>query len=300
MDKKILYLEPEEEARKEMRYTLKEKGYDIELASATSTEDAKERLRDQDFDVLITEYDLPENEADDIIDFVHDEGIDTVTVIFSDKTFDEMSEEAIVSSHAYHEKDGDEAFGEVLDSMNYLMRDRSQVKRPKPENEDSRLKAIEKYDVEKMMEEEKFDRFTRIGAELFDAKFCFVGIVGKEQEDFMSFIGDDTEHLKRDCTICTFTINQDNVMEVEDTSKDPRFKYIDELHDLGIKWYAGAPLVTEEGYKIGSFCVADPEKKEFTERERELLQLFADEAMEKVEIEYRKKGLINKLKSLIG
>ena len=114
----------------------------------------------------------------------------------------------------------------------------------------------------------------------------------------MSFIGSDTERLNRECTICTFTINQDGVMEVEDTSKDPRFKYVDELHDLGIKWYAGTPLVTEDGYKIGSFCVADSEKREFTDKEREILQLFADEAVEKIEKEYRNRGLISRLKRI--
>lgn len=298
MERKILYLDPDKSSRNQMQEALEEKGYEIELSTASTLKEAEEKLDDEYFNVLVTEYNLDKGNSEELLVSLGEKSPGTVSVLFSKDEFGDISEEAIVAAHGYTDKKQEDAYKKIIDQMNYLMRDRSEVSRPKPEDEESRLKAIERYNLDDMMESDDFENLAKIGAEIFDTKFCFVGIVSEGEEEFLSFQGSDTETLERDCTICTFTINQEEVMEVEDTDKDPRFKYVDEIHDLGIKWYAGAPIVTEDGYRIGAFCVADPETRELSARERRILQLLADEAMERIEI-YRKKTVLQRLKDVI-
>lgn len=284
MDRNILYVDEDESSRKKFSNEL-ERNENLSPKTAGSVEEAISIIEDTEIRCLVTEAELPDGDIKDILDLASEQDSAPVPILFTKKDFDDIPTEDMISFSAYVSKNNEKAYLKVVEELDSLLESRSEIDYPVPENEEERLKVIENYDIDALLESGSFDRLTRIAAEVFDAKWCFLGIVTAESERFLSFHGSDTEELDRSCTICTFAINEDDVMVVEDRDKDPRFKYVDELDDLGIDWYAGAPVVTDEGYRIGAFCVADTEKREFSERERTLLRLFADEAMDKITLE---------------
>ena len=75
------------------------------------------------------------------------------------------------------------------------------------------------------------------------------------------------------------------MLVVDDVTKDPRFADNPFLLENGIRFYAGAPLRTASGFVVGSLCVIDTKPRTFTDKDKKLLQIIADELMAKVEAE---------------
>lgn len=299
MERKILYLDTEEDARNKLVKEFKRKEGGISVETAETPELARQKIEEKDFEVFITEH-VSDKQLKELLEFAERKSPETITVIFTSDGFQSVPGNLVVSADGLMEKNDGNSYEKLVSQMEELLQDRSELSYPKPENEKERLRKLEEIDTEALSESERFDRLTEIGSEVFGTDFCFVGIVKEQEEMFFSFRGSDTETLERSCTICTFTINQDDVMEVENTQQDPRFKYINELQDLGITWYAGAPLITEDGHRIGAFCVADSDTRKISSEERRVLEILAEEAVEKIESEFMKQGALQKLKSCLG
>jgi len=299
MNRNILYVDSSESGQRKFAQHLDNKE-NLSLKTASSVDEAASVLEDFEVKCLVTEAEFPDSDVGDILDIAAVQNSAPIPILFTKKDFDDIPTDDIISFSAYVSKNNENAYSKVVHELDSLLESRSEIDYPVPENEEDRLKSIEKFDVDSLIESGSFDKLSKIGAELFDTKWCFLGIVTDEKERFLSFEGSDTKELERSCTICTFAINKDEVMVVEDRKKDPRFKYVDELEDLGIDWYAGAPVVTEEGYKIGSFCVADTQKREFSEQERRLLKLLAEESMDKIRLETEaSKTILDKVRDIL-
>lgn len=299
MERNILYVDEDASEREKLSEVF---GQDPELIfhTAGSIDEAFSLMNENSFRCLITEASFSDEDLGELLEEAASQDYEMIPILFTSKDFDAIPTEQMISFSAYVSKSNEDAHENIVEEVSSLLESQSEINYPVPENEEQRLEYLERFDVEEMAESGEFDRLARIGAEFFDTNWCFVGLVMEDRERFLSFQGSETEELSRDCAICTFAINQDDVMVVDDRSKDPRFKYVDELDDLGINWYAGAPMVTEEGYHVGSFCVADSEQKEFSEHEREMLKVFADEAMQKVELSNKdSRSLIEKLREII-
>lgn len=135
---------------------------------------------------------------------------------------------------------------------------------------------------------ESIDRLSELATATFDTRSAAVGLVDAHEERFLSCYGASFDPLDREETICTYTIlNEGEVTVVEEVSTDPRFSENEGLAAAGIEFYAGAPIVTSDGYAIGVFCLHDAESRSFSTRERELLMLFAEETMEQLELHRR-------------
>lgn len=299
MQKKILYLDDDQSSLEQIESIVNETE-DMALETANSIEEALEILDETDFRFLVTECDFDSGNVEEVLKKVSRQDEKPVPILFTGKDFDQISTEKMIKFSAYVSKNTESPYEDLIDELESLTEDRSDLDYPVPENEEERLKFIEKYDLKSMMINDDFDRLAEIGTEIFDTNWCFVGIITEDTEIFLSFQRSETKELDRECSICTFAINDDDVTVVEDREKDPRFKYVDELEDLGIKWYAGAPIINEEGYRIGAFCVADTETRDFSEKDRRLLKLLADEAMEKLELKHQaSETIIDKLRGLL-
>lgn len=299
MDRNILYVDSSESERNKFSEELESKE-NLSLKTAASVGDAISVLEQFEIKCIVTEADLPDGDVGDILDMASERNPAPIPILFTEKDFDDIPTDQMIGFSAYVSKKNKDSYEKIVHELDSLLESRSEIDYPVPEDEEERLKVLRKYDVDELIETGSFDRLSKIGAELFDTKWCFIGIVTEDRERFLSFEGSDTEELDRSCTICTFAINDDDVMVVEDRDKDPRFKYVDELENLGINWYAGAPIVNEEGYRIGAFCVADTEKRDFSQEERQLLQLLSDEAMDKIRLEKQaSETIIDKLRDII-
>jgi signal transduction histidine kinase len=100
----------------------------------------------------------------------------------------------------------------------------------------------------------------------------------------MSRCGLDVSQTERDIAFCAHAIMQDEPLIVLDATKDPRFANNPiVLGEPYVRFYAGAPLITAEGVKLGTFCVIDQRRRnEFSEAERATLQKFSARAMDMI------------------
>eukprot|EP01113_Clastostelium_recurvatum_P036146 TRINITY_DN5117_c0_g2_i3.p1 TRINITY_DN5117_c0_g2~~TRINITY_DN5117_c0_g2_i3.p1 ORF type:complete len:804 (+),score=172.85 TRINITY_DN5117_c0_g2_i3:132-2543(+) len=127
-----------------------------------------------------------------------------------------------------------------------------------PDNESARLAALQKRNILDTDFDENFDRLTRLAVKLFNTKIALVSLIDEHRQWFKSVVGLDARYTCRNVAFCSFAIKQDDVMVIPDATKDPRFAknplVVGAPH---IRFYAGAPLISTDGFKLGTFCVID-------------------------------------------
>jgi len=127
-----------------------------------------------------------------------------------------------------------------------------------PEDEEARLDALRQYKVLDSEPEEAFDAITRLAALICQTPTALISLVDVERQWFKSRVGLATQESPRDFSFCAHAILQPGPLVVRDTQDDERFKdnpFV--LSSPYIRFYAGAPLTTAEGHKLGTLCVLD-------------------------------------------
>ena len=127
---------------------------------------------------------------------------------------------------------------------------------PLPPNEPARLLDLARYEILDSLPEEAFDRLTRLAARTLRAPAAIINFVDQDRQWGKSCFGTGDSTAPREASFCAWTILSDDVLVVEDTWQDRRFQNNSQvINDPFIRGYAGAPLITSNGYRIGSICV---------------------------------------------
>lgn len=158
------------------------------------------------------------------------------------------------------------------------------VPAPVPENEDVRLAALKDLNLLDTPPEERFDRFTRKLAKVFNAPISLVSLIDEDRQFWKSATGvaDGICEAPRKTSICGHVVAANDVIVIEDVMKDKRFANNAWLKERGIRFYAGAPLQSPSGSAIGSVCVIDTEPRKISDRDKAFLEFVAEEVMEEV------------------
>lgn len=146
-----------------------------------------------------------------------------------------------------------------------------------------RLRALRRYRVINTSQR-ALDRMTRLAARLSDAPIALLTLLGEEEQHIIAGQGTDRDTFPAKPSVCRYTIASEGPMVVEDLSEDPRFA--DEYYvtgDLHLRFYAGAPLSTSDGYRIGTLCIYDRDPRSPQEDLVEDLQDLAGTAMDLLE-----------------
>src|SRR5258708_12849113 len=124
-------------------------------------------------------------------------------------------------------------------------------------DETGRLSALAGLEIRDSEAEPALDRVTSLAARLFRTPIALVGFIDRERQWFKSRIGVEPSEVPREMALCDDTIRGNGVSFVPDLWRDARFADKPATRQLGIRFYAGAPLVTREGHRIGTVCVMD-------------------------------------------
>jgi GAF domain-containing protein len=154
-----------------------------------------------------------------------------------------------------------------------------------PKNDAERVAALKKYKILYTAPEEAFDRITAVIARVFDTPMSFLSLVDKDTVFYKSQVGPfGKSQVNREHSLCSLTVLSREPLIIEDASIATCFKDNPLVQaEQGIKFYAGVPLITSDGYLIGALCVVDTKPRTFSTKDTLLLTEFADIAMREIE-----------------
>jgi sigma-B regulation protein RsbU (phosphoserine phosphatase) len=164
---------------------------------------------------------------------------------------------------------------------------------PLPPNEAERMAAVRRYDVLDTPPDGAFERITALAARHFGVPISIVSIVDTDRIWFKSHHGIDVDEIGRDPGLCASAILHDGPWVVENAATDPR-TIANPLvaGELGLRFYAGAPLTTRDGHSLGTLCVIDQEPREFTAQDSETLADMAAVVMDELELRLAAKAAV--------
>lgn len=161
-----------------------------------------------------------------------------------------------------------------------------------PDNETERLNALKKYQILDTDHESDFNDIVELASQICNTAISLISLVDEKRQWFKAKVGLEPDETSRDIAFCSHSILEQDIMIVPDASVDKRF--FDNPLVKGypkIKFYAGIPLKTPEGYNIGTLCVIDSNKKVLDEKQIFGLKILAKQIIDKLELKLKNRSL---------
>ena len=156
---------------------------------------------------------------------------------------------------------------------------------PPPSVELARLAALDRYAILDTEPEHTFDDLVVLAAYVCKTPIAMLSLVDDHRQWFKSKVGVEISETPRDRSFCAHAILQQDLFIVTDTHNDARFRenpmVVGEPH---IRFYAGAPLINEDGFALGTLCVIDREPRELDETQKEALKSLSRLALAQMEL----------------
>jgi len=165
-------------------------------------------------------------------------------------------------------------------------------------DEMQRLEALRRYQLLDTPPDGAFDRVTALAARHFRTPICLVSLLDEDRIWFKSRYGLDAQEIPRTPGLCGSATFTEDAYVVRDAVTDPRTLTNPlVVGALGLRFYAAAPLVTHNGFRLGTFNVIDFAPREFGPDETEALKQFAGIVMDQMEVRLASMALLSSLSS---
>lgn len=147
--------------------------------------------------------------------------------------------------------------------------------------EHERLCALYAYQILDTPADNTFDNLLNLASKCLAVPIAFISLIDRERQWFLASFGvKGKEEIPRNLSFCEYTIQNDSVFEISDASADIRFAdhpfVTGEPH---LRYYAGTPLIDDDGYILGTLCVFDYAPRQLSDTQKEMLQCLANEVI---------------------
>jgi signal transduction histidine kinase len=162
---------------------------------------------------------------------------------------------------------------------------------PIPSNEELRLNDLYSYEILDTEPEEEFNDLVELASVFCKTPISLISLVDRDRQWFKARKGFDETQTERSSSFCAHALLGDEVMVVQDAAADSRFSdnpLVTGEHK--IRFYAGAPIVSPDGYKLGTVCVLDNKPQQFSDEQRTMLTLISKQVTKLLDL--RQKNLL--------
>lgn len=162
--------------------------------------------------------------------------------------------------------------------------------------EDKRLNALGAYQILDTLPEKEFDAITRLASYACKAPVALISFIDAERQWVKSRVGIEARQFPRADSFCYHTILDDNILEINDVLENEAFRqnpFV--VNDPQIRFYAGAPLIDPNGYRLGTLCVMDMVQRKLTDEQLDALRTLAANVVSHLVSRKQKKQLTGTL-----
>jgi GAF domain-containing protein len=159
------------------------------------------------------------------------------------------------------------------------------MKPPMPVDEEARVQALEEYQVLDTEPEQEYDDLTFLASHICGTPMALMSLLDSDRQWFKSRVGITQNQTPRDVAFCAYAILHENLFVVQDAKEDPRFASSPLVtEDPGIRFYAGAPLITPTGHAVGTICVMDRQPRTLTAEQHRALEALGRQVVKQLEL----------------
>ncbi|MBX2922714.1 MAG: GAF domain-containing protein [Chitinophagaceae bacterium] len=155
-----------------------------------------------------------------------------------------------------------------------------------------RLQDLFSYEILDTSSEKEFDELVKLAAQICNCPIALIALTDSERQWFKARTGIELIETPRDQTFCAHALSNDDMLVVEDATHDSRFEDNPNVKGgIGIRFYAGAPIISPAGYRLGTICVMDRAPKKLETEKKEALRILSNQVTKLLELRVKNKEL---------